>query len=176
MIHNPDTRNTLTANTVTSYTLVPCPFGELLVSTDDGIGISRIWLPPANPQPGWQRDDALPVLVQARAQLEAYFAGQRTSFELSLAPKGTAFQRKVWDALIDIEYGTTKSYGQIAEEIGAPGAARAVGAANHDNPLAIVVPCHRVVGANGSLVGYAGGLDQKRALLDLEAGRDRLPI
>jgi methylated-DNA-[protein]-cysteine S-methyltransferase len=160
----------------TRYTRVDCPFGQLLVSTDDGVSISRIWLPPADPQVGWQRDDALPVLAQARAQLLAYFAGERTTFELALAPKGTAFQRKVWDALVEIEYGRTKSYGQIAQEIGAPGAARAVGAANHDNPLAIVVPCHRVVGANGSLVGYAGGLDQKRALLELEAGLNRLPL
>lgn len=166
----------MTSNSVTRYTRVDCPFGELLVSTDDGVSISRIWLPPADPQPGWQRDDGLGVLAQARAQLLAYFAGERTTFELSLAPKGTAFQRRVWDALAAIEYGTTKSYGQIAEEIGAPGAARAVGAANHDNPLAIVVPCHRVVGANGTLVGYAGGLDQKRSLLELEARLDRLPL
>ncbi len=161
---------------MTRYTYVDCTFGRLLVSTDDGVSISRIWLPPAEPQAGWQRDDVLPVLNQARAQLLAYFAGERTTFELALDPKGTAFQRKVWDALVEIEYGSTKSYGQIAQEIGAPGAARAVGAANHDNPLAIVVPCHRVVGANGSLVGYAGGLEQKRALLDLEAGLHRLPL
>ena len=122
------------------------------------------------------RDDDLPVLAAARRQLGEYFAGERTDFDLPLAARGTAFQRKVWDALRRIEYGTTRSYGQIADEIGAPGAARAVGAANHDNPLAIVVPCHRVVGANGSLVGYAGGLDQKRALLELETTAARLPL
>ena len=85
-------------------------------------------------------------------------------------------QQKVWEALRRVEYGTTRSYGQIADEIGAPGAARAVGAANHGNPIAIVTPCHRVVGANGSLVGYAGGLDQKRALLELETAASRLPL
>jgi methylated-DNA-[protein]-cysteine S-methyltransferase len=116
------------------------------------------------------------VLAEARRQLGEYFAGERTIFELPLAPRGTAFQRKVWDALCRIEYGTTRTYGQIADEIGARGAARAVGAANHDNPIAIVVPCHRVIGANGSLVGYAGGLAQKRALLELETTAARLPL
>ncbi len=158
------------------YTKVSGPFGELLVATEDGAALSRVWLPPADPEPGWIRDDELPVLAAARRQLGEYFAGERTAFELPLAARGTAFQRKVWDALRRIEYGTTRSYGQIADEIGAPGAARAVGAANHDNPFAIVVPCHRVVGANGSLVGYAGGLDQKRALLELETAAARLPL
>jgi methylated-DNA-[protein]-cysteine S-methyltransferase len=158
------------------YTMVPGPFGELLVGTEDGVGLRRIWLPPAQPQAGWLRDDDLPVLAEARRQLVEYFAGDRTTFELPLAPLGTAFQRKVWDALSRIGYGTTRTYGQIAVEIGAPGAARAVGSANHDNPLAIVVPCHRVVGASGALVGYAGGLDQKRALLELEATEARLPL
>jgi methylated-DNA-[protein]-cysteine S-methyltransferase len=158
------------------YTMVPGPFGELLVATEDGVRLSRIWLPPACPQAGWLRDDDLPVLSEARRQLIEYFAGDRTTFELELAPRGTAFQHKVWEALSGIGYGTTRTYGQIAAEIGAPGAARAVGSANHDNPLAIVVPCHRVVGASGDLVGYAGGLDQKRALLDLEATEARLPL
>jgi methylated-DNA-[protein]-cysteine S-methyltransferase len=156
--------------------MIPSPFGELLVATDDLAALNRVWLPPAAPDPGWIRDDDLPVLALARIQFAEYFAGSRTCFELPLAARGTAFQHKVWDALRRIEYGTTRSYGQIAEEIGAPGAARAVGSANHDNPLAIVVPCHRVVGANGSLVGYAGGLDQKRALLELESTSARLPL
>lgn len=161
---------------MTRYTFVRSPFGDLLLATDDGVGLSRVWLPPAEPAVGWKRDDSLPVLTEARNQLLAYFAGKRSTFDLPLAPKGTAFQLKVWEALRTIDYGTTRSYGKIAEQIGAPGAARAVGSANHDNPLAIVVPCHRVVGANGSLVGYAGGLDQKRALLDLEAAEARLPL
>jgi methylated-DNA-[protein]-cysteine S-methyltransferase len=160
----------------TRYTMVSGPFGELLVATEDGASLSRVLLPPAAPQAGWLRDDDLPVLAEARRQLLEYFAGDRTVFELPLSAGGTTFQRKVWDALRRIEYGNTRSYGQIADEIGAPGAARAVGSANHENPLAIVVPCHRVVGANGSLVGYAGGLDQKRTLLELEAAEAPLPL
>ena len=168
---------TVTANLeAPRYTYVPGPFGDLLVATEDGAGLSRVWLPPAEPQAGWRRDDELPILAEARAQLLAYFAGERTSFDLTLAPRGTTFQRKVWDALCRIPYGVTRTYGQIADEVGAPGSARAVGSANHDNPIAIVVPCHRVVGANGTLVGYAGGLAQKRALLDLESSQERLPL
>jgi methylated-DNA-[protein]-cysteine S-methyltransferase len=161
---------------MTRYTMIAGPFGELLAATDDGEALTRLWLPPAQPSDGWVRDDGSPVLAEARRQLGEYFAGERTIFELPLAPRGTAFQRKVWDALCRIEYGTTRTYGQIADEIGARGAARAVGAANHDNPIAIVVPCHRVIGANGSLVGYAGGLAQKRALLELETTAARLPL
>ncbi|HEX4015666.1 MAG TPA: methylated-DNA--[protein]-cysteine S-methyltransferase [Frankiaceae bacterium] len=160
----------------TRFTMAAGPFGELLVATEDGEALSRVWLPPAHPEPGWIRDDELPVLAFARRQLAEYFSGERTDFDLPLAARGTPFQHKVWDALRRIDYGTTRSYGQIADEIGAPGAARAVGAANHDNPLAIVVPCHRVVGVNGSLVGYAGGLDQKRTLLELETTGARLPL
>jgi methylated-DNA-[protein]-cysteine S-methyltransferase len=158
------------------YTVVSCPFGDLLVVTDDGAALTRLWLPPASPDPSWERADDLPILAEARSQLRAYFAGERTDFDLPLAPRGTAFQRKVWEALRRIDYGTTKTYGQIALEIGAPGGARAVGAANHDNPIAIVQPCHRVIGANGKLVGFAGGLDQKRRLLDLEAAEAPLPL
>ena len=161
---------------MTRYTMISGPFGELLAATDDGESLSRLWLPPAHPSEGWVRDDDLPVLAAARRQLGEYFARERTTFDLPLAARGTAFQQKVWEALRRIEYGTTRSYGQIAEEIGAPGAARAVGAANHDNPIAIVTPCHRVVGAKGSLVGYAGGLEQKRALLELETAAARLPL
>jgi methylated-DNA-[protein]-cysteine S-methyltransferase len=156
--------------------MVAGPFGELLVATDDGETISRVWLPPAHPRRGWVRADRLPVLAAAQRQLAEYFAGERTEFDLPLSMRGTPFQLKVWAALQRIEYGTTRSYGQIAAEIGAFGAARAVGAANHDNPIAIVVPCHRVIGANGSLVGYGGGLDQKRALLELETASARLPL
>jgi methylated-DNA-[protein]-cysteine S-methyltransferase len=158
------------------FTVVGCPFGDLMVVTDDGTALTRLWLPPAIADPAWERADDLPILAEARRQLEAYFAGERTEFDLPLAPRGTAFQRKVWEALCRIDYGTTKTYGQIALELGAPGAARAVGAANHDNPIAIVQPCHRVIGANGKLVGFAGGLDQKRQLLDLEAAEAPLPL
>jgi methylated-DNA-[protein]-cysteine S-methyltransferase len=101
-------------------------------------------------------------------QLIAYFAGELTDFDIELELRGTEFQRRVWNALRTIPYGETRSYGEIAEQIGAPGSARAVGWANGHNPIAIVVPCHRVIGANGSLTGFGGGLDRKRALLELE--------
>jgi len=101
-------------------------------------------------------------------QLGAYFAGELTDFDIELDLAGTEFQRRVWKALLTIPYGQTRSYGQIAEQIGAPGAARAVGLANGHNPIAIIVPCHRVIGANGSLTGFGGGLGRKRTLLELE--------
>ena len=101
-------------------------------------------------------------------QLDAYFAGKLTGFRVPLAPLGTVFQQRVWAALREIPYGETRSYGQLAERIGSPGAARAVGLANGKNPIGIVIPCHRVVGSNGRLTGYGGGLDRKKQLLDLE--------
>ena len=109
-----------------------------------------------------------PVLRIARAQFAEYFAGTRKQFDLPVACAGTFFQEKVWAALREIPYGETRTYGEIAAEIGVPGASRAVGAANHVNPLPIVVPCHRVVGARGKLSGYAGGTEMKRALLEHE--------
>ncbi|HEX6202826.1 MAG TPA: methylated-DNA--[protein]-cysteine S-methyltransferase [Thermoanaerobaculia bacterium] len=102
------------------------------------------------------------------AQLADYFAGRRRDFDLPLAPRGSAFQRAVWDELRRVPYGATVSYGELAARLGRPGASRAVGGANNRNPLPIVVPCHRVIGADGSLTGYGGGLDRKRALLALE--------
>lgn len=104
-------------------------------------------------------------------QLGAYFAGELTDFDIELDLRGTEFQRRVWRALLTIPYGETRSYGEIAGQIGAPGSARAVGWANGHNPIAIVVPCHRVIGASGSLTGYGGGLDRKRTLLELEKRR-----
>jgi methylated-DNA-[protein]-cysteine S-methyltransferase len=104
-------------------------------------------------------------------QLGAYFAGELTDFNIELDLRGTAFQQRVWKALLTIPYGETRSYGEIAEQIGASGSARAVGLANGHNPIAIVVPCHRVIGASGSLTGYGGGLDRKRTLLELEKKR-----
>ena len=104
----------------------------------------------------------------AADQLDAYFAGERTTFDLPLAARGSDFQQRVWAALLGIPYGATESYGDLAQRIGSPGAARAVGLANGKNPIGIVIPCHRVVGSDGSLTGYGGGLDRKRQLLDLE--------
>jgi len=117
----------------------------------------------------WVPDDrAFPDVVD---QLEAYFTGERSDFDLVLNPAGSEFHRRVWRALLTIPYGETRSYGQIAEQIGVSGAGRAVGLANGRNPLAIIVPCHRVIGASGSLTGYGGGLDRKRWLLDMERSR-----
>ena len=114
----------------------------------------------------WVPDEhAFPEAVE---QLHAYFAGERTDFDLELNLIGSEFQRRVWQALLTIPYGETRSYGQIAQQIGATGAARAVGLANGHNPIAIIVPCHRVIGASGSLTGYGGGLDRKRSLLEME--------
>ena len=117
----------------------------------------------------WVPDDrAFPDAVE---QLEAYFAGERNDFDLELSLAGSEFQRRVWQALLTIPYGETRSYGQVAEQVGATGAARAVGLANGRNPIAIIVPCHRVIGESGSLTGYGGGLDRKRSLLELERRR-----
>ncbi|MCG7597862.1 methylated-DNA--[protein]-cysteine S-methyltransferase [Mycobacterium sp. PSTR-4-N] len=115
---------------------------------------------------GWERsDDAFADVVQ---QLDEYFGGERQDFDVELDLVGTAFQRTVWAALQTIPYGETRSYGEIAAQIGAPGASRAVGLANGHNPISIIVPCHRVIGANGSLTGYGGGLDRKKLLLGME--------
>lgn len=114
----------------------------------------------------WQRSES--VFSDAVEQLEEYFCGTRRGFDLELDLVGTAFQKKVWEALLTIPYGQTRSYGEIAIQIGAPGAFRAVGLANGHNPIGIIVPCHRVIGANGSLTGYGGGLDRKRMLLGME--------
>ena len=111
---------------------------------------------------------ASPLLDAAEAQLREYFAGTRRTFDLPLAPRGTAFQQRVWAALRAIPYGETRTYGELAAAIGSPSASRAVGMANHHNPIPIVIPCHRVIGANGTLTGYTGGLEIKRKLLALE--------
>ena len=159
------------------YSTLTTPIGELLLTADDDGALTAVDLPNRHRDAtGWERDDAL--LADARAQLTEYFAGERTVFDLPLRPTGTPFQLRVWDALLRIPYGETASYGELAQELGQggrdPRLARAVGAANGRNPLAIVVPCHRVIGADGSLTGYGGGLECKRALLDLEAGRAAL--
>jgi methylated-DNA-[protein]-cysteine S-methyltransferase len=112
------------------------------------------------------RDDG--AFADAIAQLRAYFAGELRTFELPLAPHGTPFQRRVWDALLAIPYGTTTTYGRLAQQLGDPRAVRAVGLANGRNPIPIIIPCHRVIGANGSLIGYGGGLERKQWLLERE--------
>ena len=152
-------------------THVTSPVGKLtLVATDRGLS-AVLW---ENDRPGRVRlnivveDSEHPLLLEAERQLAEYFAGRRQRFTLPLDPTGTTFQRNVWDALGTIPFGETRSYSQIAQQIGHPQAVRAVGAANGRNPLSIVVPCHRVVGATGALTGFAGGLDVKARLLALE--------
>jgi methylated-DNA-[protein]-cysteine S-methyltransferase len=139
------------------------PIGTLWLVAD-GAGLSSI----AFDGPSGS-DAGNPLLREAESQLRAYFAGELTRFDLPLSPRGTEFQRRVWDAVALVPYGTTTTYSAVAAELGRPSACRAVGAANGRNPLPIVVPCHRVVGASGALTGYGGGLERKRALLDLEA-------
>lgn len=157
-----------------NYSVMQSPIGPLTVVATNGALVAVLMdghhRPPV-PESAWGErvDDALP---DATLQLEEYFAGQRQAFNLPLAPSGTEFQRRVWAALAEIPYGETRSYGQIATAIGRPGASRAVGMANGRNPVSIVVPCHRVVGASGSLTGYAGGAERKQFLLDLERGKD----
>jgi methylated-DNA-[protein]-cysteine S-methyltransferase len=157
--------------TVSCYASIRSPIGDLL-ALSDGTSLIRLRLPGERlgprPDPSW-RSGPDAVIDAAAAQLSMYFAGELRSFDLPLAPTGTAFQRQVWTALRSIPYGSTASYRQIAEAIGNPAATRAVGTANARNPLPIIVPCHRVIGADGSLTGYAGGLDTKRYLLTLEA-------
>jgi methylated-DNA-[protein]-cysteine S-methyltransferase len=151
------------------------PIGSLLLVAGDA-GLAGIYTEqhrrgPAV-GPSWRKDDA--PFAEVRRQLDEYFAGKRTRFELELAPIGTPFQLRVWSALGRIAFGETWSYGRLAAEIGQPTASRAVGAANGRNPLSIVVPCHRVIGTDGSLTGYAGGEERKRWLLVFEAAREGL--
>ena len=161
----------------TCFTTMETPLGELTL-VGDGEALTGLYMhdqrhrPPLDPAA--VRDDA--ALAAAREQVAEYLTGERTGFDLPLRPHGSDFQRLVWNALLQIPYGETVSYGELARRIGRPAASRAVGLANGRNPTSIVVPCHRVVGAAGSLTGYGGGLDRKRALLDLESGRRSLPL
>ena len=155
----------------TFYTTIETPI-DRLVLTSDGTALTGVYMnehrhgPPIGSD--WvEKADAAPFAT-ARAQFAEYFAGTRTVFDLPLAPRGTEFQKRVWDQLRRIPHGTTVTYGELARRIGDPKASRAVGLANGKNPISIIVPCHRVVGANGKLTGYAGGLPRKEKLLSLE--------
>jgi len=150
-----------------SYAFTPTPIGTLLlVQSEAGLLSIRFEGRDDVPEPGWIHNPAaLSEVIRQRAE---YFDGQRQTFDLPLAPAGTPFQQEVWQALRAIPYGETVSYGEIARQIGKPDAVRAVGAANGKNPIPIIVPCHRVIGSNGTLTGYAGGLSIKEALLALE--------
>ncbi len=127
----------------------------------------RVWL-------GEMVEEEHPILVETECQLNEYFAGRRQTFSVPLDMRGTPFQKDVWNALLAIPFGETRSYGQLAKQLGNPQATRAVGAANGRNPISIIVPCHRVIGSSGKLTGFAGGLDAKAHLLDLEQKNDRL--
>jgi methylated-DNA-[protein]-cysteine S-methyltransferase len=140
------------------------PMGRFSLFADGG-ALVGLYFPDRAPALAAREGAGEAVLDRARAELDEYFAGQRTSFDLPLAPRGTAFQRTVWEALCAIPFGTTRSYGALAAAVGRPKASRAVGAANGQNPIAIVIPCHRVIGADGSLTGFGGGMDRKEWLL-----------
>src|SRR5437868_4583065 len=141
------------------------PIGTLCLCAEDD-QLVGLYLPD-RPAPSGPRGRG-GILARTAAQLTEYFAGERRDFDLALAPSGTEFQRTVWHALADIPFGTTCSYGDLARVVGRPSASRAVGAANGKNPIAIILPCHRVIGSNGTLTGYGGGLPMKRWLLDHE--------
>ena len=148
------------------------PIGRLMLEEENGALVRVAFereIPAGIEEQAEERpSQAKEVLEKAERQLDEYFAGERKVFNLPLAPKGTEFQKKVWAALRDIPYGETRSYGQIAAAVGNPKASRAVGMANHRNPISIIVPCHRVIGADGRLVGFGGGLWIKEKLLNLE--------
>jgi methylated-DNA-[protein]-cysteine S-methyltransferase len=154
-----------------NYAYLESPIGKLLIAGDaDAIRIISFAKngKPTKPEPDWQ-ESSRGAISQAARQLREYFAGKRTDFDLPLAPEGTGFQLSVWRRLQEIPYGETISYGELARRVGNPKASRAVGAANGQNPIPIVIPCHRVIGANGKLTGFGGGLPTKEALLALEA-------
>jgi len=154
-----------------AYKKMSSPIGALkLVASDNGL-VAILW---ENDSPRRVRlgemveEEQHPVLVETEGQLKEYFAGKRKTFSVALDMRGTRFQRDVWEALLAIPFGETRSYGQLAKQLGNPRATRAVGAANGRNPVSIIVPCHRVIGSSGKLTGFAGGLDAKAHLLDLE--------
>ena len=155
----------------TYYQLHDSPTGALLLLSN-GVALTALHMTAGKYVPAtssdWVRDERLPVLTQTKRELDAYFLGKLRTFTMPLAPQGTDFQKRAWIALTKIPYGETRSYGQQAHSIGRPAAVRAIGAANGKNPIGIIVPCHRVIGANGSLTGYAGGLHNKEFLLKLE--------
>ncbi len=152
------------------YTTLDSPVGALFLASN-GEAITELFMERqrGGPKPvaDWRRDDCL--FRKAADQLRAYFAGELTDFDLALAPAGAPFQQRVWAELLKIPYGSTISYGEMARRIGAPKASRAVGAANGANPIPIIIPCHRVIGSDGKLTGYGGGIERKKFLLELEA-------
>ena len=169
----------------TIYEVIDSAVGPLLL-TADASGLTRVWFDKGagslEPHGDWQRADAgdgreaVRTIAAARAQLDEYFAGRRTRFDLPLAPSGTSFQRRVWSALAEIPFGHTMSYLELARIVGDERAVRAVGGANGRNPLPIVLPCHRVIGSDGSLTGFGGGIERKRWLLEHEGAIARTTV
>ena len=161
----------LDMNTSIYFDRIDSPLGALLLASD-GVALTGAWFDEQRYPPSidarWQRRRDLAVLRHATVMLAEYFVGRRKLFDIALAPAGTPFQRAVWDQILRVPYGATLAYCELAVRAGRPEAVRAAGAATGRNPLSIFVPCHRIVGADGSLTGYAGGLDRKRALLALE--------
>jgi methylated-DNA-[protein]-cysteine S-methyltransferase len=161
-----------------SFKFVESPLGRLkLVASDKGLA-AILWhndRPERVPMQDLVEDPNHPILLETERQLKQYLSGTRQDFSIPLDVRGTAFQKDVWQALLRIPFGETRTYGELAKQIGRPEASRAVGAANGRNPLSIVVPCHRVIGASGKLTGFAGGLEAKAHLLDLESGQPPLP-
>ncbi|GHE71635.1 methylated-DNA--protein-cysteine methyltransferase [Streptomyces spiralis] len=154
------------------HAVVDSPYGPLTLVAEDGLlcGLYMTDQRHRPPEETFGACAATAAFDAAEEQLEAYFAGELKEFTLELRLNGTPFQRRVWDQLRTIPYGETRTYGELADALGSPGASRAVGLANGKNPIGIIVPCHRVVGADGSLTGYGGGLDRKQRLLDFEGG------
>ncbi|TWV43562.1 methylated-DNA--[protein]-cysteine S-methyltransferase [Streptomyces misionensis] len=160
---------------MTCHTVIDSPYGPLtLVADENDDALCGLYMTAQRHRPAEEsfgpRDDSPSCFGAAQEQLTAYFAGELREFTVPLALRGTPFQRSVWEQLTRIPYGETRSYGRLAEALGKPGASRAVGLANGRNPVGIIVPCHRVVGTDGSLTGYGGGLERKRRLLDFERG------
>jgi methylated-DNA-[protein]-cysteine S-methyltransferase len=175
-----NTTNTTIINTTTptaplQYTLEDSPIGSLLLVGNDQ-ALHGLYMQdgrkPKRIAPSWER--SMSGFSDVKAQLHEYFAGERLAFDLVLVMDGTPFERRVWSALTEIPYGETCSYGELARRLDQPTAARAVGLANGRNPISVIVPCHRVIGADGTLTGYGGGLERKRILLELESGQARL--
>ncbi|HLK05819.1 MAG TPA: methylated-DNA--[protein]-cysteine S-methyltransferase [Candidatus Acidoferrum sp.] len=157
------------------YTTMESPVGQLRLVAEE-LGLRTVWFvrgrKDEKPHVDWKEDAAF--FVDVKRQLNAYFAGELKEFEIPLLMEGTEFQKRVWKALQTIPYGETMSYGEVAKKIGEPKAVRAVGAANGQNPIPIIVPCHRVIGSDGSLTGFGGGIENKKKLLELEKGQRRL--
>jgi methylated-DNA-[protein]-cysteine S-methyltransferase len=161
-----------------SYDFYESPHGRMLLVASDA-GLSGVYFDGQKYHPqleaAWRHDTGNALLREAKRELAEYFGGERKRFEIALAPEGTPFQRRVWKAISTVEFGTFISYGELALRAGCPGSARAAGAATGRNPLTIIVPCHRILGAGGGLTGYAGGLERKRALLALEGAHAESP-